>query len=449
MILPLFPLAQVPPAPAAQEIVQPQAVRPLPSSLDGVAVFHSNSPELVLNEGILLSTFPPDGQANPNAHLNFPLSGRFDIFAHHVARAATPEDLRTLYLAILLSNPNPTPVTICISAAASYLSQPDAPFLPLPSQIEDPDGTVYAGPGSRVMGDILRQRRQENFPPQIVIPPQTSRLLLNAPIPVRDLTPPLNGRSTYLRLRSNGRVYAASLAMFAPTDENGQERQPTLEEWETLLQKGALVTPRDRPPTPPHAPGSIIYGRVAGVAQGATWQATLTDGTGSSLLTIPPPGEAISYGLSTLEGGTWGTGQIQSGPMLVRYPDTAYKSHGNYGVQYSLTLPLSNPTTTTQRVAIALQTPLKQDQLTVGLRFLEPPSPRVFFRGTVRVRYPFNQNLQYTRYFHLVQHQGEEGKPLLILSLLPQEQRTVQVEFLYPPDATPPQVLTIRTLDGF
>jgi hypothetical protein len=135
--------------------------------------------------------------------------------------------------------------------------------------------------------------------------------------------------------------------------------------------------------------------------------------------------------------------------MLVRYPDTAYKSHGNYGVQYSLTLPLSNSTTTTQRVAIALQTPLKQDQLTVGLRFLEPPSPQVFFRGTVRVRYPFNQDLQHTRYFHLVQHQGEEGKPLLILSLLPQEQRTVQVEFLYPPDATPPQVLTIRTLNGF
>jgi hypothetical protein len=29
----------------------------------------------------------------------------------------------------------------------------------------------------------------------------------------------------------------------------------------------------------------------------------------------------------------------------------------------------------------------------------------------------------------------------------PSDQRLVQVDFLYPPDATPPQVLTVKTLE--
>ena len=28
--------------------------------------------------------------------------------------------------------------------------------------------------------------------------------------------------------------------------------------------------------------------------------------------------------------------------MLVRYPDTAYRAHGNYGIRYSFRLPLYN-----------------------------------------------------------------------------------------------------------
>jgi len=203
--LSILPLAQVTPTPPPQvEIIQPQDVRPLPGQLDQVPVFNSNSPELVQTEGILLSTFPGHNKATPSAHLNFPFQGRFDIFAHHVAKAPTPDDLRTLYLGLLVHNPSTESVTVDILQAASYLSQPDAPFIQLPSQVENPQGTVYAGPGSRVMSDILRGYRQAEFPPQVVIPPQQSRLLLNLPIPVKSLEPPINGRSTLMRLRSDG-----------------------------------------------------------------------------------------------------------------------------------------------------------------------------------------------------------------------------------------------------
>ena len=156
-------------------------------------------------------------------------------------------------------------------------------------------------------------------------------------------------------------------------------------------------------------------------------------------------GESISYGLSTLSGGTFGTNQVQTAPMLVRYPDTAYEAHGNYGVQYSLTLPLYNPTGQPQTVTVRLQTPLKQDTLTDGLRFLSPVSSSVFFRGPIQVRYIDEEATWQNRYFHLVQHRGQMGEPLVSQTIPPKRWRLVSLDFLYPPDATPPQVLTIQT----
>jgi hypothetical protein len=436
------------PPPQPQEIVRPQRIEPLPGQLDNVPVFNSNSPELVGSEGILLSTFPPDGMAQPDAHLNFGFTGRFDVFAHHVFRALSEEDLRSLYLGIVLYNPGDRPVTVDILQAASYLSQPDAPFITLPDWVENNDGSVYAGPGSRVMSDLLRGQRQSQFPPQLEVPPGEYAVLLNLPIPVAEFEPPLNGRSTYMRLRSSGTVYAASLALQAPLNESGEERPPTLEEWQALLETGELSTPRDRTPTPPdQSAGQIIYGRVAGVSQGSTWQAQLTD-PGSNYLTIPIF-EPVSFGLSTLWAGRLGTGQVQTAPMLVRYPDTAYQAHGNYGVHYSLSMLLFNPSSDptgmdSDAIAISLETPIKEDELTGdGLRFFEPLPNQVFFRGTVRVRYTDDLGLPRTRYVHLVQRRGQQSQPLVTLDIPRLGSRLVEVDFLYPPDATPPQVLTI------
>jgi len=49
------------------------------------------------------------------------------------------------------------------------------------------------------MNDLLRGQRQVGFSAQLVIPRQ-SQMLLNLPIPVRSLEPPVNGRSTLMRL---------------------------------------------------------------------------------------------------------------------------------------------------------------------------------------------------------------------------------------------------------
>ncbi|MEO1683261.1 MAG: DUF3370 domain-containing protein [Cyanobacteria bacterium J06631_12] len=455
------------------EFLIEQDVRPLPGSLDSVPVFNSNSPELVETPGILLSTFPPAGMASPEAHLNFPFEGRFDVFAHHVYKAldfdeAAPELLDSMYLGVLAHNPGEEVVTIRVLEGASYLSQPDAPFISLPDFVPfSPLDPVFAGPGSRAMGDLLQRRRQAIFQPMVTLAPGESTLLLNQPIPIRELEPPINGRSSLFRLESSGSVYVASLAQPVGIDENGQETPPSLASWQALLENGELSGPRDRTPSPlPIEEGvQLIYGRVAGVSQGSQWEATLTDadssaaanssvstGTaanvsaGSDRLTIPAAGEAFSYGISLLYAGTLGSGQNQSAEMLVRYPDTAYQSHGNYGVRYSLTLPLYNPTDTPQTVTVALQTAIKEDNLSQGgLRFFDPPGPQTFFRGPVQVRFQDDRDRPVIRNIHLVMLRGQLGDPLAKVTLAPQSTRSIQVDLLYPADSTPPQVLTVQT----
>lgn len=498
-LLSLFLPAQLPPpslesplptTPQIEQIVLPQEVRPLPGELDSVPVFNSNSPEVVQQPGILLSTFPPDDMAVPDAHLDYAFEGRFDIFAHHIARGTTPNDVRTLFLGILIHNPSDDPVTVEVSQAVTYLSQ-EAPFYDLPSYVADTAGQVFAGPGSRTTTDILRGVDQGFLPNRFTLPPQRTQLLMSAPIPLRSLqefrsgaplppyaygmggldvdgiddiedgprpaalaTPnrelPINGRTALMYLESDGPVYLASLGMFGTILPDGRERAPRLDEWRTLLQEGDLAGPRDIAPTSLDRSGGrrgrFFYGRVAGVAEGSLWEAELTDSDGDRF-TIPEPGEAISYAISTVDRNTLGTGQIQSAPMLARYSDTAYRAHGNYGIHYNLDLPLHNPSDTTRNVAILFQTPIKDENLDGnGLRFLSPPLNRIFYRGTLRLRYENNWGMERTRYVHVVQRRGQQGEPLLTVQLQPDEERMVEVDFLYPPDATPPQALTIQTL---
>ncbi len=457
-------VAQTPEATPA-EIVIKQPVRSLPGELDQVPVFNSNSPELVAEPGILLSTFPPAGMATPSAHLNFAFNGRFDVFAHHVYKALdydakVPERLDSLYIGVLMYNPTAEPVTVRVLTGASYLSQPDAPFVPLPSLVPfSLLSPVFSGPGSRAMGDILQEKRQSIFPAVITIAPGKRELLMNQPIPIRTLEQPINGRSTLVKLESSGPVYVASLSQFVGLDQNGEEIPPSLASWERILQEGRLAGPRDRTPTPLPIENQepLVYGRVAGVSQGSQWQAVLTDETAlntapntapntAQRLTIPAAGKAFSYGISLLYGGTMGTGQVQSAPMIVRYPDTAYQAHGNYGVRYSLTLPLYNSTDAPQQVSVALQTAIKENELSAGgLRFFAEEAPPTFFRGPVQVRYQSDQGFPQIRNIHLVQKRGQQSDPLATVTLAPQETRTVQVDLLYPADSTPPQVLTVET----
>jgi hypothetical protein len=432
----------------SQVVRYPTELRPLPGQLDSVPVFNSNSPELVMGNGILLSTFPGWGRRDFDAHLDYTFEGRFDIFSHHISRARTAEETRSLFQGIIVENPTRWPVRLEVLQGASYLTRPDALFLNIPDYVENPLGTAFSGPGSRTADYVLRGRRQSNWPALTVLQPYESRMLMNLPIPAGTVVPTSNGRSTLLRLFSDGPVHVASLAMYAPQGSNGNERVPTLEEWQDLLDRGSLVSPRDLAPTPItdfDSTARTIYSRVAGISIGSRWEASLTNDANTDHLSLPEPGNAISYGISTLHQGRLGTSQVQSAEMLLRYDDTALLSHGNYGVEYTINIPLYNDSNRTRTATIAIQTPLKQDQANGELMFLNPPEDRVFFRGTVRLRYENDRNRLETRYVHLVQRRGQQGEPLVVLEMPPGDRRFVEVDLIYPADSTPPQVVSIRT----
>ncbi len=413
-------------------------IRALPGGLDKCEVFSSNSPELVLSDGVLLSTFPPDAMKNPRAHLNHAFSGSFDIFAHHVTRNENPQDRRTLFLAFIIGNRSKKAVNLTVLSAASYLSQPDAPFIEMPAKQENGSGEIYAGPGDRVASEILQNKRAGFLPEKLSLAPGKSRLFFCLPLPVQGLSPPLNGRSTLVKLKSDGPVHLALLAIFKKDESEKCIEAECIEALNNL----DLAQPRDKAPSPPDQKDKIIYGRVSGVSIGSTWNSLICDHDQSKdcKLTIPEPGKAYSYPIASVAGGSFGTGQVQSAGLLLRYPDTAYAAHGNYGVKYSIKIPAYNSGTEEALLQLFLQSPIKSDIENKKLCFYDDLKPRASFRGTVL----FSDGKK-KQYLHLVEKAGDEGQMIAEINMPPGARRELSLEFIYPPDATPVQVLTVRT----
>lgn len=434
------------PATATAPILRRQTVAPLPGGLDPVLLVNDNNPELITGPGILLSTFPSAGRGVPAAHLDVPLSGRFDLFSHHVY-AGKPESLdSTLWLAVVAQPRGTTPVNLRLLAGSTALSQSldpamaGAPFLPLPALMSQGSTPVWAGPGSRVATELLARHKSPEIPASWTLAPGAPTTLLVLPLPVRGLDPLLNGRNLQLRLESGGPISLATLAAFGP---NGSP--PPAATWAELLEGG--LSPKEHQPTPRGARGKLIYSRVSGVQIGSVWRGTITSPGARWLSASAAP---ISWPIASLEQGSLGTGQVQTAELQAFYPGTAWAAHGNYGVEYDLTIPLRNTGSRPVQLQLALESPLKHDQPHGGLRFNSQPARAVMFRGTVEVsgldgpggRPSARQG------FHLVQRAGEQGPPLGTVSLAPGGQRQLRVRLIYPADATPPQVLSLLPVAG-
>jgi len=445
MSLPLLLLAALPaaPTPAAASpaaILRPQTVAPLPGGLDRVLMLNDNNPELITGPGILLSTFPAAGRAQPEAHLDLPLNGRFDLFSHHVYAGKADTLDSTLWLAVVAQPRGTQPVTLQLLAGSTALSQatdrvqPQAPFLPLPPLMPQ-DGSTYSGPGSRVASELLARQRNPLLPERWTLPPGQPTTLLVLPMPVRGLDPLLNGRNLQLRLQSDGPVSMATLAAFGSGDQ-----PPPPERWAALLDGG--LSPKEHAPTPRGSSGNLIYSRVSGVQIGSLWRTTITDPGKPYLSASRAP---ISWPIASLERGRLGTGQVQTAELKAAYPGTAWAAHGNYGVEYDLTLPLRNGTAQPLQLELALESPLKRDTAEEGLRFSGQGGRPVVFRGTVEVSGLDGGDGKTVgrQGFHLVQRQGQPAPPLGRVTLAAGATRSLRVRLIYPADATPPQVLSL------
>ena len=429
---------------AAATLLRPQAVAPLPGGLDSVLMVNDNNPELILEPGILLSTFEAKGRPFPDAHLNLPLNGRFDLFSHHVY-AGTPQTLEsTLWLAVVAMPRQAAPVQLRLLAGATSLSQgtapgqASAPFLPLPPLLPQ-DGSTYAGPGDRVATELLSQQKSPQLPQGWTLPAGQLTPLLVLPIPVKGLSPLLNGLNLQLRLESSGPVSLATLASF------GGDQPPAPEVWQALLNgplspKELTATPRAR-----GSQGPFAYSRVSGVQIGSLWRGQITD-PGKPFLSVSRA--PISWPISALVRGSHGTGQVQSAELKATYPGTAWAAHGNYGVEYDLRLPLRNDSGRPMSLQLALESPLKGDKPQGGLPFRQGAGGSVWFRGSVEVAGldgPEGKPLG-REAFHLVLRSGQPGPSLGTVTLAPGAQRQLRLRLIYPADATPPQVLSLLPL---
>lgn len=419
-------------------------VAPLPGGLDRVPMFVSNSPEVITQAGVMLATMsPPAGASGLPFLCQAPLQGPLQVFLHHIAKGDGGPD-RRLHVAFLAHNPGRQTVRLRLRGGGSFLSQPDAPFKPLPAVVEDPQGQVFAGPGDRLAVTGLMGR--SNLAPQAFsIQAGAYALVWQAPIPVDvPIPPPINGRSTLFAVDSDGPLHYAATAVYAPRHADGIQVAPALRDHLALLAKGQAAGPREPAPPAYEATGPLPkpfrYGRVAGIAEGAHWH-------GEASLQAPAPGQSLAWPVATARANSWGTGQVQSGAMLARVGDTAWGNHGNYGVAYRLRLHLEAKPQA-QKVGLALGHPgaVVGTGAAARVSFLLPPAPSVTWRGPVmvRVRDPRGQISQSLH--HLVLRSGQAPERFKSLSLAPHQGLDVELRWLYPPDATPAQLLVLEGL---
>ena len=424
------------PASAVQDSAAGPIVSPLKGGLDKAPMFNSNCPEVVETDGILLSTLSGRGREIPENHLSYTFKDQdIAIFFHHLNKQPQSAERKILYFTLVAFNPDKTQEAILtIDRRASFLSQPDAPFLQRPTIERDDDNKLFAGPGDRVTGDYVHNAARLKQDKVVQVPPGQYVPVEFLPVPVKGLTSFSNGRSYLAWGKVKGKLQLALVATFATEILEA----PDMERIKKMLDESYLAKPREyakKHPSNNRSKGPFIYGRVAGVSRGRMWSSTIKRNL--------PDGKDMQVALpiSSLKGGTFGTQEVQAAPLFRRYDDTAYSAHGNYCLCYTIDMQIRNDDSKERMVTLKLSTPLKSDKPD-PIKYSEKPEKATFYRGSVRVATGID-GLTRGEFWHLVMHKGEDPGPLGTYAIAPRETRSFQVELFYPPDATPPQVLSI------
>jgi hypothetical protein len=406
--------------------------------LDDVPVLNVNNPELLRTGGVLASTLGGGG-----SNLDFVFRGPFELFWHHIAETAFLDGNDACWLALIAENDGPSPAALRLAAGASWLTT-DAPFVDLAPRVEDPRGSVFSGPGSRVAVDWLAGRSSV-VPARWTLAPQARDVLFSEPIPAKILgLPTRNARSGLFRFQAEGAVRLAVVALFGRAGT-----RPTDEAFLAVLRDGQRAGPPERqatvyPPGSPPSGGSFTYGRVSGVSLGARWSGQLFERASAVL---PAVEDWVGFPLATVALNTLGTGQVQAPRMAQRYPDAPTEAHGSYGVTYDLRVPLDNPDAAPRRYALALSHPLRiPEGKPAAPAYAATPGPLTTFRGPVRFDWDDGPGQPRRVLAHLVLRQGERGTPFVTVTVPPGYRTDGRLTLVYPADCTPPQLLTVTRL---
>jgi hypothetical protein len=390
---------------------------------------NDNHPEILTRwspeRAITASSLSPTGMAHPGAHQGQAINGDGSIFSSHQNRTG-----RELHQNLVLHNPGSEPVRVRVTALASNTSH-EAPYRDLqtpPTSATatrpDPTGRLGNGPGERTADQVLRQHREG--PEFLTIPPGGTAVLHSARHPQgTELV-------TQAQFRTDGPVHAAVLYTpgFLRNDRNGHNAQAA-----EVLKTSDLVARDPAHDKQPSAPGDgrFIYGRVAGVVEGSDGRMTVANDSAASRFVTDRPGtqEFLMLGKATRNV----DGQDTAGTLLSRYPDSAYRNHGNYGADLAVAIPLHNPVDApvARRVRIFIDTPPEQNFGGVSRSI----------RNSIRA-----WNGHTPAYFNLNQRAGTQSTtPLLDVTLAPGQSINAALRMINAANNTPPHTLRVVTDD--
>ena len=193
---------------AASELARPveayvplmagQRARPLNGSFNNVPVLHSNQPEIVKGPGILVNTLPGSSIAaetnQPLKNSTFTFNGEFGVHMHHKYYPQDSSKLGgrrargLLTVAAIAINPGTTPVTLRFKKG-SVKNSFEAPYHPNKLMGVKPLGPRpwNTGPGDATAVQILRGELDRNLSREVVIPPNSRKVIVSSVLPARGI----------------------------------------------------------------------------------------------------------------------------------------------------------------------------------------------------------------------------------------------------------------------
>lgn len=418
---------------------------PLPGALNDKTVFYSNRPELIKTPGEILNS----GSLNHD----------FSVFAHHVVETEF-FDFSGFRLGLLVRPAQQESLTLTLHKAFMARTRPESPFIPLdPVLKQSVESPAVSGPGDAMAWARLQQH---NLYPASALPATLPlSLTLDKEILLTDIdvsTFPLgfigerNTLSAWLDISTTGPVEMRWVAI------KTTKASASLLDYQQAAQQAA--GPQELPATnydPKEAPpkGVFRFGRVAGLVQGTQWQ-------GEQILS-PEDLERLRHGtllawpVATTYLKSWAK-QNQSAPVIVRQKDSAVESHGNYGIDYQVSYRLKNINTEpltlqwqwTQPNTVKKTDPKRSSPSPGSLNTLSyTPKAQIVFRGSIQVQDSCKEmaaNTDSDIAYHLQTQEGHWHTPFYIQTIPPGADCQIVFRWVYPPDAIPPQLLSVAAV---
>jgi hypothetical protein len=410
-LLPLMAGVLVAPMPAQAYValMAGQTARPLQGTFNNVPVLHSNQPEEVLGPGILVDTQPGSAIAaetnQPLANATYTFNGEFGLHVHHKYFPEDRSQIRgggarrgELTLATILINPGAKPVHIRFKKGAVRNSF-EAPYLANNLMGVKPLGPRpwNTGPGDATAVQMLRGQLDRRLEDEITIPPNSRIVLFSTALPALGIA---NG---LLRGRSDGPFQMAVVAAKNPNSD--ADILAVLDS--RRLAPGRIYLSRVR-----QIQDGTVFSRVAGVALGDAYTATLNHDLNQGALHVP---------LTSTNRHHFGTNEVQVNQLATRMLDSSLDNVGTYGVRFDVQLNLQGAGP--HQLVLSHPTPN-------GKTFTA-------FRGSIGI-----QSDEGYREVHVGMRSGQ-SLPIASLNLKPGQTNTVKVSLVYPADATPGHLLSV------